>query len=86
MAGYAGAGSYIDAEILVTSLNGEEAAAAAAKTTGEKTQTEHRITCARNTLTAKGPVGVIAQSDASHPPLKQKGQKWPAGSLYSPRN
>jgi hypothetical protein len=62
---------YMDTEILITSLNGEEAAAATAK--GENPQTEHRAKCARNTLTAKGPVGVIAQRDASHPSLKQKG-------------
>jgi hypothetical protein len=84
IAGYAGAGSCMDAEILITSLNGEEAAVATTK--GGKPQTEHRVKCARNTLTAKGLVGVIAQRDASHPPLKQKGPKRPAGSLYSPRN
>jgi hypothetical protein len=75
-AGYTGARSYMDAEILITSLNGEAAATNAAQ--GKKTLTASRVKCAQKALDDKSLVGVIAQRDASNKPAKPKSktQTW----------
>jgi hypothetical protein len=79
-AGYAGERSYMDAEILITSLNGEEAAKNAAH--GRKTLTANRVKCARKALDDKRLVGVIAQRDAANKPVKPKPKMPPWRPLF----
>ena len=70
----------MDAEILITSLNGD--ASAESKASGNRTATANRVIAARSALANKNPVGVVAQRNSANKSTNPRHAKKPFEPLF----